>query len=83
MHSTGCKKRVDHCHPLCGIMTASHKGADRLAMIYSLIGTCKLNDVNPYEWLKDVLDKLDNLPINKIHELLCIFRSMLVLRHIW
>lgn len=48
----------------------SHKGAERLALIYSLIGTCKLNDVNPYEWLKDVLDKLNSWPINKIHELL-------------
>jgi transposase len=52
------------------LFAGSHKGAERLAMIYSLIGTCKLNDVNPYEWLKDVLDKLNSCHINKIHELL-------------
>ena len=52
------------------LFAGSHKGAERLAMIYSLIGTCKLNDVNPYEWLKDVLDKINSWHINKIHELL-------------
>lgn len=52
------------------LFAGSHKGAERLAMIYSLLGTCKLNDVNPYEWLKDVLDKINNWPINKIQELL-------------
>ncbi len=52
------------------LFAGSHKGAERLAMMYSLIGTCKLNDVNPYEWLKDVLDKLNSCHINKIHELL-------------
>lgn len=52
------------------LFAGSHKAAERLAMIYSLLGTCKLNDVNPYEWLKDVLDKINSWPINKIHELL-------------
>ena len=52
------------------MFAGSHKAAERLAMIYSLMGTCKLNDINPYEWLKDVLAKINNWPINKIHELL-------------
>ncbi len=52
------------------LFAGSHKGAERLAMIYSLMGTCKLNEVNPYDWLKDVLDKINRWPINKIHELL-------------
>ena len=52
------------------LFAGSYRGAERLAIMYSLIGTCKLNDVNPYEWLKDVLEKLNNWPINKIHELL-------------
>jgi transposase len=52
------------------LFAGSHKGAERLAMIYSLMGTCKINDVNPYEWLKDVLDKINRWPINRIHELL-------------
>ncbi|MDQ6903944.1 MAG: IS66 family transposase [Bacteroidota bacterium] len=52
------------------MFAGSHKAAERLAMIYSLLGTCKLNDVNPYEWLTDVLNKINDWPINKIHELL-------------
>jgi transposase len=52
------------------LFAGSHKAAERLAMIYSLMGTCKINDVNPYEWLKDVLDKINRWPINRIHELL-------------
>ena len=52
------------------LFAGSHKAAERLALIYSLMGTCKLNDVNPYEWLTDVLDKINSWPINRIHELL-------------
>ena len=52
------------------MFAGSHKAAERLAMIYSLLGTCKLNDVNPYEWLTDVLTKINDWPINRIHELL-------------
>ncbi len=52
------------------LFAGSHKGAQRLAMMYSLIGTCKLNNVNPYEWLKDVLDKINSWPVNRVSELL-------------
>ncbi len=52
------------------MFAGSHKAAQRLAMIYSLLGTCKLNDVNPYEWLTDVLAKINDWPINRIHDLL-------------
>ena len=52
------------------LFAGSHKAAERLAMIYSLMGTCRINDVNPYEWLNDVLDKINAWPINRIHELL-------------
>jgi len=52
------------------LFAGSHKAAERLAMIYSLLGTCKANNVNPYNWLKDVLEKINNWPINKVHELL-------------
>lgn len=52
------------------LFAGSHKAAERLAMIYSLIGTCNLNKVNPYEWLTDVFNKINSWPINRIHELL-------------
>lgn len=52
------------------LFAGSHEAAKRLAMIYSLLGTCNLNNVNPYEWLKDVFDNINSWPINRIHELL-------------
>jgi transposase len=52
------------------LFAGSHEAAKRLAIIYSLLGTCTLNNVNPYDWLKDVFDKINSWPINRIHELL-------------
>lgn len=52
------------------LFAGSHNGARRAAMLYSFLGTCKINDINPFEWLRDVLDKIPDYPINKIRELL-------------
>jgi hypothetical protein len=38
-------------------------------MLYSLLGTCKVQGVEPFAWLCDVLKKLP-YPINRIKELL-------------
>jgi len=49
----------------------SHEAAKRAGLLYSLLVTCKLNDVNPYEWLKDILSRnLNEMPINQLKELL-------------
>lgn len=37
----------------------SHDGARRAAVLYSLLGTCRLNKVNPWEWLSDVLVRVN------------------------
>lgn len=52
------------------LFAGSHDAAQRAAVIYSLIATCKKNDVDPSEWLIDVLSRIQNHPINKIDELL-------------
>jgi len=52
------------------LFAGSQRGAERIAIIYSLLGTCKLNNINPYLWLKDVLSRINDHPINKISELL-------------
>jgi transposase len=52
------------------LFAGSHEAAQRSAMLYSLLGTCKLHDINPFVWLKDVLQRLPAYPINKIEELL-------------
>lgn len=52
------------------LFCGSHEAAQRSAMIYSLLGTCKLHGINPFDWLTDVLTRLPSHPINKITELL-------------
>ena len=51
------------------LFAGSHDAAQESAMIYSLLGTCKLHKINPWEWLKDILIRLPDHPINKIKEL--------------
>jgi transposase len=48
----------------------SDEGGRRAAAVYSLIETCKLNDVDPQAWLAYVLAKLPDHRANKIDELL-------------
>jgi hypothetical protein len=38
--------------------------------MYSLIVTAKMNDVDPQVWLADVLARINDLPQNRLHELL-------------
>jgi transposase len=52
------------------LFAGSHEAAQRSAMLYSLLGTCKLHSINPFTWLKNVLEVLPAHPINKIQELL-------------
>ena len=37
------------------MFAGSHEGAHRAAVLYSLLNTCKLNKINPWEWMRDVL----------------------------
>jgi transposase len=52
------------------LFAGSHEAAQRSAMLYSLLGTCKLHNIEPYHWLKSVLERIADHPINKIQELL-------------
>lgn len=52
------------------LFAGSHEAAQRSAMLYSLLGTCKLHDINPFTWLKETLDKIARQPINRIGDLL-------------
>ena len=38
--------------------------------MYTLIATAKLNDIDPEAWLADVLRRISDHPISKLHELL-------------
>ena len=48
----------------------SDEGGQRAAAIYTLIETAKLNDVDPLAWLAHVLAHLQDLPAQRIDELL-------------
>jgi hypothetical protein len=37
-------------------LNGSARGAARAAMFYSFFGTCKKNEVIPFDWLKKVLE---------------------------
>jgi hypothetical protein len=52
------------------LFAGSHDAAQRGAIFYSLFATCKTNGINPYNWLKDVLDKLAFWKTNAMEELL-------------
>jgi hypothetical protein len=52
------------------LFAGSHAAAQRSAIFYSLLATCKNYNVNPVEWMHDVLTRIAGYPINKIHELL-------------
>jgi transposase len=46
------------------------RGGTAAAIIYSLIETCKLNKINPYEYLRDILTRLPNTLNRDIRSLL-------------
>ena len=48
----------------------SDEGARRAAVLYTLIATAKLNDVDPQAWLADMLARLPDHPAKRINELL-------------
>ena len=48
----------------------SDHGGERGALLYSLIGTCKLNDVDPESYLRHVPGVIADWPVNRVSELL-------------
>lgn len=52
------------------MFAGSHEAASRSAMLYSLLGTGKLQGLNQLEWLKSTLIALPSYPINRVAELL-------------
>lgn len=52
------------------LFAGSHAAAQRAAVIYSLLATCKAHEVNPQEWLADVLARIPTHPARQVAELL-------------
>ena len=52
------------------LFAGSDRGGQRAAAMYSLIETAKLNDIDPETYLRDVLTRITDHPINRIADLL-------------
>ncbi|KXL94013.1 hypothetical protein AUS49_22315 [Escherichia coli] len=45
-------------------------GGEHAAVLYSLIGTCRLNNVEPEKWLRYVIEHIQDWPANRVRDLL-------------
>jgi transposase len=52
------------------LFCGSDRGGQRAAILYSLIVTAKMNDVDPQAWLADVLARIAGHPVQQLHALL-------------
>jgi hypothetical protein len=52
------------------LFAGSERGADRAAIMTTMIMTAKLNDVDPLAWLADVLARIAATPQSRLPELL-------------
>ena len=71
--SNNAAERALRCIPLgrkAWLFCGSDRGGQRAAIIYTLIQTAKLNDVDPQAWLADVLARIADHPATRLDELL-------------
>jgi len=53
------------------LFAGSDKGAERLAIAYTVFGSCDMHGINPLVWARDVIGKLqDGWPMARLDELL-------------
>jgi len=52
------------------LFAGSDAGGRRAAIVYTLIETARVNDIDPEAWLADVIARIADHPINRLDELL-------------
>ncbi|WP_157919993.1 IS66 family transposase, partial [Escherichia coli] len=52
------------------LFVGSDSGGERAAVLYSLIGTCRLNNVEPEKWPRYVIEHIQDWPANRVRDLL-------------
>lgn len=71
--SNNAAERALRCVPLgrkAWLFCGSDRGGDRAAVLYTLIQSAKLNDVDPQAWLADVLTRIADHPAQHLEALL-------------
>lgn len=79
--TNNAEERALRCEPLgrkAWLFCGSDRGGQRVAIMYTLIQSCRLNDVAPQAWLADVLSRIadhptirpSDHPVSRLHELL-------------
>ena len=66
-------ERALRCVPLgrkAWLFCGSDRGGQRAAILYTLIQTARLNDVDPQAWLANVLARIADQPVSRLDELL-------------
>jgi transposase len=52
------------------LFAGSDRGAERAAVMATLIMTARLNNIDPKAWLADVFARIADMPQSRLHELL-------------
>ena len=52
------------------LFVEGHKSGERTAYVYSLIACCKLNNIDPYQYFADVLNRINSHNHKNLEELL-------------
>jgi hypothetical protein len=52
------------------LFAGADSGGGRAAAMYGLIGTAKLNGVDPEAWLRHALERIAEHPVNRVHDFL-------------
>ena len=52
------------------LFVGSEEGGEASATLFSLVQSCRALDINPKDYLEDVMRRLSDHPANKLHELL-------------
>ncbi len=61
MHNVGRKNYL---------FAGSNEGGKRLALFYSLLASCKKQQVNPWEYIKDILERMPATKTSQLRDLL-------------
>jgi len=52
------------------LFAGSERGGERAAFMYTLIVSCKMNNIDPQAWMADVLARMPDITVSRLPELL-------------